>query len=287
MGHSIFVYDTTLRVPLVMRGPGVPRRRGGERRRVARRRRADDRPRCSACRPMRCRRSIARPGNRRAAARARARSTPSRSRRSSTSDGPACARCATAPGSTSPRRSRSSTTCRAIHCEATNRVGDDPQRRARLDTVVGRWSGAEPGAAPSSSPEVLCALAVAWIRQRIAPRSVHRHGPIPRTASRSHRGWRMVTSGEVQGDALVFTLEAILRDDPQNPAGPPPAGLCANWSATECARAEPHFRAAIKCGPAVGRCRSGPGSMPGPGRRPEGGRTRPWPRPDRPNQRVR
>jgi len=130
--------------------------------------------------------------------------------------------------------------------EASNRVADDPQRVARLETVVGRWSGAEPGTAQSSSPEVLSRLqSLGYISGPRRDRSSARPDPKDRIALASRLA--MVTSGEVQGDALVFTLEAILRDDPLNPQAHLRLGY-AELARDRCPRAEPHFRAAIKSG---------------------------------------
>jgi tetratricopeptide (TPR) repeat protein len=130
--------------------------------------------------------------------------------------------------------------------EANNRASDDPQRQARLETVVGRWSGAEPGTAQSSSPEVLSRLqSLGYVSGSRRDRSSARPDPKDRIALASRLA--MVTSGEVQGDALVFTLEAILRDDPQNPQAHLRLGY-AELDRDRCPRAEPHFRAAIKSG---------------------------------------
>ena len=131
ISHSLFTYDTTLRVPLIMSGAGVTghdvvvkdpvslvdvaptivsRRRG-----VVRCRR-----RAICRRPSAGRRSR------------RARSTRSRSRRSSISAGARSARCAAAAGSTSQRRTRSSTTCATIPGETQNKISAEPQRAAEM-----------------------------------------------------------------------------------------------------------------------------------------------------------
>ena len=56
-----------------------------------------------------------------------------------------------------------------------------------------------------------------------------------------------VTSGEVRGPALIATLEAILKDDPQNPQAHLRLGF-AELERNQCGKAEPHFRAAIRAG---------------------------------------
>ena len=100
IGHSIFVYDTTLRVPLILRGPGVA---AGTTVDAATCRWSTSRRPSSRC--SGCRRSTptgSRSARRSPAARpATVSSTPSHSRRCSTSGGARCAASATGPGSTS------------------------------------------------------------------------------------------------------------------------------------------------------------------------------------------
>ena len=124
--HSLFVYDTTLRVPLLVRGPGWPpaRRAAGAGR--ARRPRRDP-PRRSAGAPR------ALPG---AAASALEGAPPSPStrrrwRRASTSAGATCARGATGATSTSARRGRSCTTWRRIPRETRDLAAAQPATSSR------------------------------------------------------------------------------------------------------------------------------------------------------------
>ncbi len=56
-----------------------------------------------------------------------------------------------------------------------------------------------------------------------------------------------VTSGEVRGDELIATLEAVLRDDPPNPQAHLRLGF-AEIERGRCAQAEPHLRAALEAG---------------------------------------
>lgn len=56
-----------------------------------------------------------------------------------------------------------------------------------------------------------------------------------------------VTSGEVTGDALIETLRAILRDDPRNPQAHLRLGF-AELARDRCQAAEPHFSAALGAG---------------------------------------
>ncbi|MEO8678272.1 MAG: sulfatase-like hydrolase/transferase [Vicinamibacterales bacterium] len=138
--------------------------------------------------------------------------------------------------------------------ESVNRVGADPQRASRLDTMAGRWpapnevegSGPAPGAAQAASPEVLSRLqSLGYVGGSRRGGASARPDPKDRIALASRLA--MVTSGEVQGRALLATLEAILRDDPQNPQAHLRLGY-AELERNQCARAEPHFRAAIKSG---------------------------------------
>lgn len=129
--------------------------------------------------------------------------------------------------------------------EMTNRVADDPQRAARLDSQAARWSGAELGA----PPDVASAETVARLRSlgyaggaRAQNGGGQRADPKDRIAIAARLA--SVTSGEVQGDALISTLAAILKDDPQNPQAHLRLGF-AELERNQCARAEPHFRAAI------------------------------------------
>ncbi len=135
--------------------------------------------------------------------------------------------------------------------ESVNHVAADPQRAARLEVQASRWSAAEPGAAAAANAN---AEAVARLRalgyvgglgRTKVPPFGSRPDPKDRIALASRLA--MVTSGEVQGDELVATLEAILRDDPQNPQAHLRLGF-AELQKNRCGRAEPHLRAAIVAG---------------------------------------
>ena len=75
----------------------------------------------------------------------------------------------------------------------------------------------------------------------------------------------MVTSGEVQGEALVRELEAILREDPRNPQAHLRLGY-AEFARGRCDRAEPHLERALAAripsadaGLALAHARTAPG----------------------------
>jgi choline-sulfatase len=129
--------------------------------------------------------------------------------------------------------------------EAANRIADDPQRAARLDSQAARWSAAELAAQPSAaSAETMARLrSLGYLGGGVKSRA---GGQRPDPKDRIALAARMATviSGEVQGDALITTLEAILKDDPQNPQAHLRLGY-AELDRNQCARAEPHFRAAI------------------------------------------
>src|SRR4030095_6930306 len=75
--------------------------------------------------------------------------------------------------------------------------------------------------------------------------SAIRDDPKDRRALAGHLA--QVTSGELQGSALVEALEAIVRDDPRNGQAHLRLGY-ARGQAGDCTRAEPEFHAAIANG---------------------------------------
>lgn len=244
IGHSIFVYDTTLHVPLVIRGPGVPRGTAVK----------DDVSLIDAAPTITALLGLAQMD------------VDGRSLVPAINGQPLDARPLYAE-SFAPLFDFGWAGLRTVRdgawkyiaapkpelydlstdwIESTNRVGDDAQRASRLDTMVGRWSGPEPGATQSSSPEVLARLqSLGYVSGSRRGQSSARPDPKDRIALASRLA--MVTSGEVQGAALIFTLEAILRDDPQNPQAHLRLGY-AELERDRCPRAELHFRAAIKSG---------------------------------------
>ncbi|MGH9385208.1 MAG: sulfatase-like hydrolase/transferase, partial [Vicinamibacterales bacterium] len=129
--------------------------------------------------------------------------------------------------------------------ETANRLADDPQRAARLESQTARWSGAELVVQPSAASAETTARLRALGYVGGGPKTGS-GGPRPDPKDRIAVAARMatVTSGEVQGDALVATLEAILNDDPQNAQAHLRLGY-AELERNQCRRAEPHFRAAI------------------------------------------
>ena len=246
IGHSIFVYDTTLRVPLVDerprradrphdRCPGVAGRsradgaRAARRHRLRRRRRRSHRPDRrirGACRPDALRRVVC------AAPRFRVEPAPQRTRR----DG----------GSTLPRRrpelydvEQRSSRRRAISSRATRSA------RRSCRARVERYGPATRRPARSRA-EAANRLALAGLSRRRAAR-VERRGPA--RPEGSHRSWPRASRWSPPARSavreLIATLEAIVRDDPGNPQAHLRLGY-AELERGRCAQAEPHFRTVMQ-----------------------------------------
>jgi Tfp pilus assembly protein PilF len=130
--------------------------------------------------------------------------------------------------------------------EVSNRVTEDPQRVARLDSQAARWSPAELAAPPNSATaETVARLrSLGYVGGSSAASGARGARPDPKDRVALAARIASVTSGEVQGAALIPVLEAILKDDPQNPQAHLRLGY-AQLERNQCARAEPHFRAAI------------------------------------------
>jgi choline-sulfatase len=130
--------------------------------------------------------------------------------------------------------------------ETRNRVTDDPQRAARLDSQAARWSPAELAAQPNSATaETVARLrSLGYVGGSNRGNGARGARPDPKDRIALAARIASVTSGEVQGDALIPALEAILKEDPQNPQAHLRLGY-AQLERNQCARAEPHFRAAI------------------------------------------
>lgn len=137
--------------------------------------------------------------------------------------------------------------------ETRNVEARDPQRAAQLLARVERFGPAFAEAtagkpafaeAPQQNAEATNRLrALGYLSGgRRAPPS-GRPDPKDRIALASRIA--MVTSGEVRGAELVAALRAIVRDDPNNPQANLRLGYV-ELEQNRCAQAEPHFRAAIE-----------------------------------------
>ena len=127
--------------------------------------------------------------------------------------------------------------------ESANRIADDPPRAARMRARLEGFAGRE---APSASGDAeatrrLRSLGYLGGGTTAGPDS-NRADPKDRIELASRLA--TVMSGEVTGDALIATLDAILRDDPANPQAHLRLGF-AHLAAGRCARAEPHLRHAL------------------------------------------
>ena len=245
IGHSIFVYDTTLRVPLVMRGPGVP---AGTivRQDVSL---VDVAPTIAALTgttPV--------DGNGRSLVPA--------------FDGAALETRALYAESFAPLFDFGWAGLRTVRegpwkyiaaprpemyelrqdpGESTNRAGGDPDRAGRLEAHATRWSTAEPGSGRTADSAATTRLRSLGYLSGAGgvPAAGSRPDPKDRIAVASQMA--LVTSGEVTGDQLVSTLEAIIRGDPENPQAHLRLGY-AHLERGRCNRAEPHLRSALEAG---------------------------------------
>ena len=247
IGHSIFVYDTTLRVPLLMRGPGVPA--GAVMK--------DDVSLVDVLPTV-----MALVG-------AAAIDGDGRSLVAAIGGGALDARVIYAE-SFAPLLDFGWAGLRAVRdgswkyidapkpelydlstdpAELSNRVGADPARVARFQTQASRWpalGGPAEQASASPAPDAVSRLrALGYVGGASPTNPSVRPDPKDRIALASRLA--TVTSGEVHGDALISTLEAILRDDPQNPQAHLRLGF-AEMEKNRCDRAEPHLRVAAASG---------------------------------------
>ena len=243
IGHSMFVYDTTLRVPLVMRGPGVPAGvviRGDASL-------VDVAPTIGALTgiavPQADGRSL-QPGFTGAALEARALYAETFAplfdfgwaALRTVRDGQWKYIAAPRPELYDVGGDRA---------ELTNRAGASADRERVLAAEVARRSGAEPTATMPINTEAASRLrSLGYLSGggRTTPSTEARPDPKDRIAVASQLA--LVTSGEVSGTAVVATLESVLRVDPQNPQAHLRLGY-ALIEAGRCDRAEPHLRAAV------------------------------------------
>lgn len=128
--------------------------------------------------------------------------------------------------------------------ESTNLAGDRPEDVARFATAANAWSTAEPGAAAPPPPEVtrrLGSLGYVSGQGRPAPAGGR---PDPKDRIGVAAQMATVTSGEVQGEARIAALEAILAMDPGNPQAHLRLGF-AEIERDRCPAAVPHLQAAL------------------------------------------
>jgi Flp pilus assembly protein TadD len=243
-GHSIFVYDTTLRVPLLMRGPGI---RPGTR--VAADVSLVDVPATIAALA-----SLEALG-------AEGRSLVPALKGGATDPRPIYAESfapffdfgwaglrAVRDGNwkyiAAPRPELYDTARDAA--EATNLVEAENERARPLEAAVSRWSGAGPSlpSVPADVAARLGALGYVGGARRQVP---ERERPDPKDRIEVAARMALVTSGEVQGEKAIEALESVLKVDPGNPQAHLRLGF-AEIERDHCDRAGPHLQAALDAG---------------------------------------
>ncbi len=136
--------------------------------------------------------------------------------------------------------------------EQDNRVEAQPDRARDAERLVTGWSPAEPvvtagqPGSSTASPEVAARLRSLGYASGGSSRpatGAARPDPKDRIAIASQMA--QVTSGEVSGDEMVRTLQSILRADAQNPQAHLRLGY-AEIDRGRCDRAEPHLRFALR-----------------------------------------
>lgn len=131
--------------------------------------------------------------------------------------------------------------------ESANRLEREPERVARLHEAAAGWSPAEPARVPSAPPETLARLRSLGYLSGSSSNAPPAKRPDPKDRIAAASRLATVTAGEVSGDQLRSTLEAILRDEPGNPQAQLRLGF-AELERGRCAEAVPHLHAALEAG---------------------------------------
>jgi choline-sulfatase len=130
--------------------------------------------------------------------------------------------------------------------EATNLIEAEHDRTAGLEAAVAQRGPAEPVAAPPS-PDVSARLgALGYVSGARRPAGGAAR-PDPKDRIGIAAQMAMVTSGEVQGEGAIAALEVILRADPGNPQAHLRLGF-AELERDRCDAARPHLLAALDAG---------------------------------------
>jgi choline-sulfatase len=120
----------------------------------------------------------------------------------------------------------------------------DPQRVARMQARVEALGGPDPTAAPAAGADATRRLeSLGYVSGRATVSPSTRPDPKDRIQIASRLA--SVMAGEVHGAELVTTLEAVLKDDPANPQAHLRLGY-AYIESKRCDRAETHLRAALE-----------------------------------------
>lgn len=243
IGHSMFVYDTTLRVPLLMRGPGIPPAtivRGD----VSL---VDVAPTIMALASL-----AAIDGDGRSFVAALAgEPVPPRPLYAETfapllDFGWASLRAVREDGwkyIAAPKPEIYNTAGDAA--EATNLLSSEAARASRAAEQVAKWSGPELAAQPQIANDAAKRLQSLGYLSGTAKPAKSRPDPKDRIDIAAQ--FARVSSEELTGDAAIGALESILRRDPSNPQAHLRLGF-AEAVRNRCDRAAPHFRAALAAG---------------------------------------
>lgn len=130
--------------------------------------------------------------------------------------------------------------------ESANMVESRPDDAARLEAVVARWGSSTPAPA-APPPDVAARLGSLGYISQPASRGPGSARPDPKDRIAVASQLARVTSNEVEGQARIDVLESVLAADPGNPQ----AHLRLGFAETErnrCDLAVPHFRAALAAG---------------------------------------
>ena len=269
VGHSVFVYDTTLRVPLVVKGPGVPKREISVPVSLV-----DVAPTVTALLAVngfdadgvsltRAFESDSAIGDRLLYGESFAPLldfgwSPLRTVRDATWKYIAAPRAELYDVANDPG-------------ESSDVAGNESQRAAVLLTRVEAFSTTEIATSPLD-PEAANRLRSLGYLGATPPSTASATRADPKDRIEIASRMAEVTSGEVQGDALVRQLEAILSEDPKNPQAHLRLGY-AEIERGRCERAEPHLEMALAAripsadaGLALATCRGQANDLAGAGR---------------------
>ena len=127
--------------------------------------------------------------------------------------------------------------------ESRNLLDQERTRATTLQAQVSRYSGADVPVTAGTDPEAAARLqALGYVTGGRGAAGAVR--PDPKDKRELAARIARVTSGEVRGEALATALRDILREDPANPQANLRLGFVL-LDAGRCADAVPHFRAAI------------------------------------------
>jgi choline-sulfatase len=153
--------------------------------------------------------------------------------------------------------------------ESSNRIADDAPRAARLQTRLESYGGRETPRPAADAEATRRLRTLGYVSGGGGTRDAGSGRPDPKDRIEVASRLAMVMAGEVAAAELIPTLEAILRDDPGNPQAHLRLGF-AELAAGRCARAEPHLRRALEAripsadaGLGIGQCRSAAGDHAG------------------------